>query len=186
MAYPTETVYGLGCSAFERASLVRIHALKGDDPRRPFILLVPGFEWLEMLASCTETARALAAAFWPGPLTLVLEARRDLPHDLLGEGGTIAMRHSPSPFVQDLFRFFHEPLVSTSANPHGLPPATDAAGVVRYFGGHPETIDVLVEYPGTMIGTASTVVSLLGGHVSVLREGALPTERVREALRQIP
>jgi L-threonylcarbamoyladenylate synthase len=176
-------VYGLGCRAFCESSVGRVHALKGAALERPFILLIPRIEWLGILTSPNDVANALGRAFWPGPLTLVLEAIGDLPRYLLGEERTIAVRHSSSEFVRDLFGWLDEPLVSTSANPENFPPAASAEEVMRYFAAHVETIDALVECSSPMIGRASTVVSLAGDKVSILREGPIPGERVREVLR---
>jgi L-threonylcarbamoyladenylate synthase len=183
MAYPTETLYGLGCSAFSESSVRRVRDLKGAAPDRAFILLLPGMRWLDILAAPNAQARALAQAFWPGPLTLVLEARDTVPAHLRGEGGTVAVRHSSSEFVRGLFRFLDEPLVSTSANPEGALPAATAAEVLRYFSAHRAVIDVLVEYPAAMTGTASTIVSLAGNSPSILREGPIPAGKVMEILR---
>jgi len=176
IAYPTETVYGLGCVAFNEPAVDRVRSLKGIESGRPFILLIPSFEWLGKLAVCVEQAHTLSRKFWPGPLTLVLEAAEGAPGFLLGDGGTIAMRHSSHSFVEALLGELGQPVVSTSANPKGYPPASNSEEVAAYFDGHKSTIDVLVEDPDNQSGLASTVVSLVGGRVEVLREGSI-TER---------
>jgi L-threonylcarbamoyladenylate synthase len=186
IAYPTETLYGLGCSAFSESSVRRVRVLKGTAPGKAFILLIPGMRWLEILASANAQARALAQAFWPGPLTLVLDAKDTVPPYLRGEHDTIAVRLSSGEFVQGLFRHFDEPLVSTSANPEGSLPAATAAEVLGYFSAYPAVIDVLVEYPVAMTGTASTIVSLAGGRPSILREGPISRRKVWEVLGRPP
>jgi L-threonylcarbamoyladenylate synthase len=180
IAYPTETIYGLGCAAFNEAAVDRVRALKGIISERPFIILIPSFEWLTRLAVFGEKVRRLCSSFWPGPLTLVLEASETVPGFLLGEGRTIAVRHSPNVFVETLLRELDQPLVSTSANPQGYPPATSAEEVISYFTEHENTVDALVEDPGGMSGVASTVVSLVTGHIEVLREGSISENELRK------
>jgi L-threonylcarbamoyladenylate synthase len=185
MAYPTETVYGLGCLAYSERSVERICTLKGSGSGRPFILLIPSSEWLERLVRFGETTSALSRSFWPGPLTLVLEALDEIPDYLLGEDRTIALRHSSSEFVQSLFEEVDQPLISTSANPEGFPPAESSLDVRQYFEEHEQVIDALVEFPEIMTGRASTVVSLVGEKVSILREGPISEEEVLNTLEHI-
>ena len=185
IAYPTETVYGLGCLAFERAPVERIRALKGSRTGRPFILVIPSHRSVDRLVKVSDETGILIERFWPGPLTLVLEALEEVPAFLLGEDRTLAVRLSSSPFVQNLLARVKQPLVSTSANPEGLPPPSGPGDVIRYFEDHDQQIDLLVESsPGTMAGVASTVVSVIEREVSVLREGPITADDILRALQQ--
>ncbi len=184
LAYPAETVYGLGCSALRPDAVRRVLRLKSAPSPRPFIVLVPSWGWVARLTAAGGLALALARRFWPGPLTLVLDADPTAPSWIQAADSTIAVRHSPGVFVRCLFGSFDRPLVSSSANPEGLPPAVTAAAVGRYFEEHEETIDILVDSPEEMTGVPSTIVSLSGGRVKVLREGRIPGEAIRRALEE--
>jgi len=124
IAYPTETVYGLGTALREEA-LERLAEVKGREAGKPFLLLVrdaevPGVDW-------TPEARALAEQYWPGPLTLVVRARPGaFPGRVTGADRTVAIRATPHLGVRMLLEALGEPITSTSANRPGQPPATDA------------------------------------------------------------
>lgn len=182
VAYPAETVYGLGCSALSRDALNRVLSLKGSEADRPFIILIPSLLWLDRLAVTEERVHALIRHFWPGPLTLVLDAHPDAPVWIQGDEGTVALRHSPGAFVGALFDSYDQPLVSTSANPRGLPPPSSAAEVASYFGDSPGRIDLLVDCPEDMTGEPSTVLLLAGGEKTVLREGPVTVEAIDRVL----
>jgi L-threonylcarbamoyladenylate synthase len=166
VAYPTETVYGLGC-ALRRPALERLAAFKGD---RPFLLLardrtdVPGLAW-------TPEAERLADAFWPGPLTLALDdPRGEYPREVRGPEGTVAVRVSPHPGIADLLAAAGGPVTSTSANRPGDRPALDAAGAAeagRTLG------DLLVLDGGALPPSRPSTVVRCGAAVRILREGVL-------------
>jgi L-threonylcarbamoyladenylate synthase len=179
IAYPTETVYGFGgrCSGSAVAALAE---LKRREPARPFLLLisgthsVPGLRW-------TPASRELAAAFWPGALTLVLaDPEGRFPAGLRGAGG-VAVRHTAHPIAAALVEALGEPLTSTSANAPGSPPAADAGGVVealRELGG--EGAGVRVVDGGSLRPSApSTIVDCSGPTPHLIREGAIPLSRLR-------
>jgi L-threonylcarbamoyladenylate synthase len=186
IAYPTETVYGLGCLAFDAAAVMRIHRLKGGASGRSFILLIPSPLWLERLSTGGKAASSLAARFWPGPLTLVLQAAPGVPGHLLGEGGTVALRCSSSAFVTSLLRRVPEPVISTSANPEGCPPPASSEAVGRYFARSEEAVDALVVCSDLMGGCPSTVVRILGGEIGFLRDGPIAKAEIRHALVDLP
>jgi len=132
IAYPTETVYGLGCLLID-AALERRAAIKGRADDKPFLVLVgkhtdlAGVTW-------PEPARKLAEAFWPGPLTLALPAAPGVFHPrVVGEGGTVAVRQTSHPAVRELLLALGEPITSTSANRPGEPPALDATEAGRFL-----------------------------------------------------
>jgi L-threonylcarbamoyladenylate synthase len=176
IACPTETVYGLSADYLSDGAAARIRAIKGIEAGRPFLLLIPDRGWLERLGrpgGWERTAAALATAFWPGPLTLLVPAAGGLPGHVAGPEGLVAVRESPDPFVRSLLAARPRPILSTSANPTGRRPATSLAGLRRYFGGKGRgTIDVAVD-GGIREGVASTLVSLASGAPRVLRTGAI-------------
>lgn len=178
IAYPTETVYGFGCVVRPDA-VARLIALKRRGEERPFLLLVAGAEQLAML-EWTSAARALAGAFWPGPLTLALAAPAGaFPPGVRSPDGTVAVRASPHSGVQAMLRALGEAITSTSANAPGEAPARDARGVEAALalldGG-----DVLVLDGGELPPSApSTIVDASVSPPRVVRAGAVPIQKLR-------
>ncbi len=129
LAYPTETVYGLGGSP-SAPSLAALSRIKGRDPGKPFLLLISGAPMAEAWGLVmSPSARALSAAFWPGPLTLVLRGGEGrLPDELRGKEGGIAVRHTSHAGIARLVATTGRPLTSTSANRPGEPPAPGRQG----------------------------------------------------------
>lgn len=185
VAYPTETVYGLGGATTE-GSVRALRRTKGREGDKPFIALVESAEAVAAL-SWTPAARELAEIFWPGPLTLVLGD----PSGIFPVGvrdattGAVAVRVSPDPCAARLVSALGGPLTSTSLNAPGSPPATsgaEAVEVVRELGGR----DVLVLDVGTLPPSSpSTIVDCRGREPVVLRAGSVPTERLRCAIPEI-
>lgn len=185
LAYPTETVYGLGGAATEKA-VAALRRLKDREGDKPFLLLVPSAESVPDLA-WTEEARELAKIFWPGPLTLVLAD----PSGIFPGGvrdratGSVGVRVSPHPAITRLMAEWAAPLTSTSLNVPGEPPAlsrSEAVDVVRRLGGR----DVLVLDAGTLPPSEpSTVVDCTGSVPVVRRRGSVPTERLTCAIPEI-
>jgi L-threonylcarbamoyladenylate synthase len=177
LAFPTDTVYGLGAGAFRRGALRRLKRLKGRARGKPFAVLVESVPAAERLARLNARARALARAFWPGALTLVLVPRgrgRRLPR---GPGG-VALRVPAHPGLKRLIRASGQPLAATSANRSGHPECRTAAEAASEFG----PALALVLDGGRVHGKASTVVDLTGPGPVLVREGALAWRRVRRAL----
>lgn len=179
VAYPTETVYGLG-SACTEEGVRRVRRLKQRDADKPLIVLVPSAEAVRGLR-WTDPARELAAIFWPGPLTLVL----DDPEGLFPPGvrhaatGSVAVRVTPHPIAARLVAALDGPLTSTSLNAPGEPPVSsghEALRVVQALGGS----DVLVLDGGTLPPSGpSTVVDCTGVEPVLIREGTVPVSRLR-------
>lgn len=181
LAYPTETVYGLG-SAPSEAGLDALARLKQRRPDKPFLLLVSG---LEMLATTglvlTAAARVLAREFWPGPLTLVLRGGEGrLPDRLRGPEGGIAVRWTGhAPLARLVARLGH-PISSTSANRPGGPPAPGVEGLHRLFD-EAITGGTLLVIDGGVLGNVppSTLVDCTGPLPRLVREGAIPRAELR-------
>jgi len=185
VAYPTETVYGVGGTVTVPA-VAALQRLKGRDADKPFLVLVRSEDDVSGLA-WNEAARELAAVFWPGPLTLVLADPLGIfPVGVRDErSGAVGVRVSPHPLVTRLVGELGGPLTSTSLNAPGQAPATsgsEAAEVVERLGGR----DVLVLDVGTLPPSApSTVVDCTGPVPVVLRAGSVPTGRLRCAIPEI-
>ena len=183
LAYPTETVYGLGSNPSAPA-LAALSRLKGREPGKPFLLLVSGRamaeEWGLVLS---PSARALSAAFWPGPLTLVLRGGEGrLPDDLRGKEGGIAVRHTSHAGIARLVAATRLPLTSTSANRPGEPAAPGPERIRAVFGTEIERGELLV-LDGGVLGNVppSTLVDCTGPVPRLVREGAIPRAELRRA-----
>jgi len=171
IAFPTETFYGLGAAADDSTALRRVCAVKGRSESKPLLVLIDSIAMAESLAAeVTPRARELMGRHWPGPLTLVLRARPDLPPVLTAGTGTIGMRMSPHPVARGLVRALGAPVTAPSANPEGGAPATSAAQVLKAFAG---TIDLVIDGGPTAGGPASTVVDVTADTELVLRPGAI-------------
>ena len=187
IAYPTETVYGLG-SAPDAASLAALAALKGRPPSKPFLLLVSGRLMAESYGlQLTAAARALSDAFWPGPLTLVLPGGEGrLPDALRGPEGGIAVRHTSHAGIAALVAELGFALTSTSANHPGEATAAGADGIKAVFGDAIAAGDLLV-LDGGVLGNVppSTIVDCTGVVPALIREGALPRGELRRAVGRL-
>jgi tRNA threonylcarbamoyl adenosine modification protein (Sua5/YciO/YrdC/YwlC family) len=185
---PTDTVYGVAANPFDPAATARLFAAK----RRPQTLALPVLvadrvAAKALVADWPEAAEALVEAFWPGPLTLVLAAKKNAGLHLGGSGDTVGLRQPDHPAALALLRATG-PLAVTSANRSGEPPATTAADAVRQFAGH---LSVHVDAGPAPGGVPSTVVDLAGGDPAgggllVLREGGIGGRPLAEAVARRP
>jgi L-threonylcarbamoyladenylate synthase len=177
VAYPTETFYGLGALAADGAAVERLVRLKGRPDGKPLPVLAAGLDQVDALADLPALARRLAAAFWPGPLTVVVPARPGLHAAITGGLGTVGVRVTSSPVAAALARQAGGALVATSANLAGEPPAASPAALDPALVAR---LDLVLDGGPTPGGLASTVVALEGGGLRLLRAGAIPAERVAE------
>ncbi len=178
IVYPAETVYGLGCDPWNREARERIVRLKHRDSARSMLLLADSREMVETVAGpLAPLAARLAEAFWPGPLTLVLRPERELPVWLYGPTGGVAFRVTLSAVSRAIIREFGKPVISTSANISGEPPAATYEDALRLFGG---AVDLVVNGVESLSGVPSTVADVTSGRVELLREGAVSFARIRE------
>lgn len=182
VVFPTETFYGLGCDPRRPLAVARIFSLKGRDPLRPLPLVAGSRRQVELAAPGWEAiqgAAALAEAFWPGPLSLVLPASPVLAPGVAAPDGTVAVRWTSHPAAASLAVAVGFPIVATSANPSGaraVRTADEAARLVADF-------DLWVLDGGaTRGGSPSTIVDLHEGGFRVLRSGALKERELRAIL----
>lgn len=194
LVMPTDTVYGIGALASDPAAVARLLAAKGRGRQAPPPVLVPGPQALDgLVAALPAAGRALVDAFWPGALTLVLDAVPHLGWDLGETGGTLALRMPDHPLALALLAATG-PMAVTSANRTGLAPATDAAAALAAFPGRvaladdaagPHGADILLLDGGPTPGPVpSTIVSLAGGSPGpiVVREGVVPRAELAAVL----
>ena len=175
VAFPTETVYGLGGEATSEQAVARIFEAKGRPRFNPLIVHVPDLAEAEALALFDERARAAAERFWPGPLSLVLPRRPASGLSLLASAGldTVALRAPAHPVAQELLRAAGRPIAAPSANRSGRVSPTTAAHVDDEFG---DAIALILDAGPCSIGIESTVVDLTGVVPSLLRPGGVPVE----------
>lgn len=178
VAYPTETFYGLGALASDPAAVARLVRAKGRPDGKPLPLLAADLAQVEAVAELTPLARRLAAALWPGPLTLVLAARPGLHPAITGGGGTVGVRVTSSPVAAALARSAGGALVATSANLAGEPPAADAGALAA---GLVARIDLVLDAGPAPGGLPSTVVAVEGARLRLLRAGAVAPAAVAAA-----
>ncbi len=185
IAYPTETFYGLGCLAEADAAVERIFRIKGREGDKPLPLIVADQEAAYEVAGTGDPGSAalyadLARAFWPGPLTLLLEAKRFFPPGIAPQA-KIALRVSAHPVARALARGLERPLVATSANRSGRPPAVLAAQVAE--GLARDLPDLILRQDPCPGGESSTILDLTAVPPRILRAGAVPERKLEPFLK---
>jgi L-threonylcarbamoyladenylate synthase len=181
VAFPTETVYGLGANATDATAIARLYAAKGRPAFNPLIAHVADAAAARALAIFDAAAARLAAAFWPGPLTLVLRQRPDCPVAELATAGldSIAVRAPDHPVAREILRAFGRPIVAPSANRSGHVSPTTAAHVLADLRGR---IDLIIDGGPASVGVESTIVACLDGRALLLRPGGLPRAEIERVL----
>lgn len=177
IVFPTETVYGIGCDALNEEALERLGAAKQRPPEKGFGVILADADMLaDVAAQVSPAAARLGATFWPGPLNLLVPARRDLPRAIVHEG-KIACRVSSDPLARRLSRELGRPIAAPSANPADLAPACDEPAASNYFG---ETVSVYLD-GGPREAQPSTLVDP-GPPLRVLRAGPIERAAIDMAL----
>lgn len=181
VAFPTETVYGLGADAGNGEAVARLYAAKERPAFNPLIAHVHDLAAARRLARFDAAAERLAAAFWPGPLTLVLPRAPGAPLSALATAGldTVAVRVPDHPLARAILKTFGGPVVAPSANRSGRVSPTTAAHVLADLDGR---IDLIVDGGATRVGIESTIVACLGGPPLLLRPGGVAREEIERVL----
>lgn len=175
VAFPTETVYGLGADATNDHAVAAIFAAKGRPTFNPLIIHLANADAARKLTVWNKTADRLANAFWPGPLTLVLPRAVDCPVSLLASAGldTLAVRVPAHPLAHALLRATGRPIAAPSANASGKLSPTRANHVADSLG---DAVDLILDGGRCAVGLESTVAAIDDGHVTILRHGAVTRE----------
>ena len=178
VAFPTETVYGLGANGLDEEAAARIYAAKGRPSDNPLILHIASMEELyPLVAEVPETARSLAEAFWPGPLTLVLKKSGKVPGGTTGGLDTVAVRMPSHPVARQVIESAGVPIAAPSANTSGRPSPTRALHVLEDMDGK---IDMVIDGGDVGIGLESTIIDVSGGTPVILRPGYITEEMVEQ------
>ena len=180
VAFPTDTLYGLAVDPRRPDAARRLFALKRRPAGQAAPLIAADAGQIERVArKVNRLARRLAERWWPGPVSIVLDASPALDPLLLTEAGTVAVRVPAHPLARRLAADFQHPITATSANRSGSPPAADAAAVAAGLG---SGLDVLVDGGPARGGAPSTIVDARGDAPALVREGAVGWERVLQSL----
>ncbi len=180
VVFPTETFYGIAADPFSPSALGKLFAIKGRDPQKPIALIAADAEMaFEVAREVSPIARRLATAFWPGPLTIVLPARKGFPHQLVGPDGGVGIRVSPHPIARALSDGLGKPITATSANRSGEQPATTLQAARASLG---DKVKVFFE-GGTLRASApSTVIACDAKGYRIIRAGAISEREIAAAL----
>jgi L-threonylcarbamoyladenylate synthase len=178
LAVPTETFYALAADPYRFAALERLFALKGRPGAKPVLLLLAAPEMaLKVAREVPETGARLMARFWPGPLTLILPARRGLPPLVTGETGTVGVRQPRQEETCRLLAALGFPVTGTSANRAGREPLARAEEVAREFG---TEVDLIIDAGPCPGGLPSTIVNVSLSPPRLVRPGAISAQELRE------
>lgn len=178
VAFPTETVYGLGADALNPYAVSKIFEVKRRPRFDPLIVHVVDFDWvLKVVKRFPPEAERIAKRFWPGPLTIVLEKSGLIPDIVTAGLSTVAVRMPSHEVARRLIRSFGKPIAAPSANPFGYLSPTRAEHVARFFG---KRVPLIIDGGNTVYGIESTVIRIEGGKIYVLRLGAITTEELSE------
>ena len=180
VAFPTETVYGLGANALSAAAVSRIFVAKERPEYDPLIVHIAEVPQLRVVAAdVPEVLRELASVFWPGPLTLVMAKGPEVPREVTAGGETVAVRLPAHPVALALIRAAGVPIAAPSANRFGRVSPTRAEHVLNDLGGR---VDLILDAGSTSVGVESTVLSLIAPVPTILRPGGVSREALERVL----
>jgi len=182
VAIPTDTFYGIAADPFNLAAVEQIYRVKGRPETRALPILVNSISMAVSLSrDVPYTFHKLASKFWPGPLTLLVEASPGVPLKITAHTGNVALRWPKSPFVTALIDLVRGPITGTSGNISGQPACATAVELLEQMGDRIPLIIDGGETPGTL---ASTIIKLEGDDWTVMREGVISEELIRAALEE--
>lgn len=176
IAYPTDTIYGLGCDIFNKKGVKKIYQIKQRDPRKPFSFICADLSDVSNYAQVSNFAFKIMKRYLPGPFTFVLEATRVVPDVLTTRQKTVGIRIPDNPIALAIVRELGHPIVTTSVNISGEESHCDPAIIEQQVGKH---LDMVVD-GGNLLGEQSTVISLIDDGVEVLRQGSGDTSWIHQ------
>jgi L-threonylcarbamoyladenylate synthase len=179
VAFPTETVYGLGANALSSKAVASIYIAKGRPSNNPIIVHISKIDQLSEIAQTTPEAQILAEKFWPGPLTLVLQKKHVVPSVVTGGGSTVGVRMPRHPVALNLIQAAGLPIAAPSANRSEHISPTTAEHVAASLGDH---LDLILDGGSCDVGLESTVLDLVSNPPRILRPGRIGAEEIEEAL----
>ncbi len=180
VAFPTETVYGLGANAYDREAVKKIFIAKNRPPDNPLIVHICDFKQLEnIVTEIPDKALRLVKNAWPGPLTIILPKHSSVPDEVTAGLDTVAVRMPAHPVALKLIELSGVPIAAPSANLAGRPSPTTPSHVIQDLYGR---VDIIIDAGETFFGVESTIINLLTEPPTLLRPGPLPIEKIEEFL----
>jgi tRNA threonylcarbamoyl adenosine modification protein (Sua5/YciO/YrdC/YwlC family) len=180
VAVPTDTFYALSADPFNLAAIEAVFRIKGRPESRALPILVDSIERaISLIRDVPDNFLRLSQQFWPGPLTLVIEATDRLPLKVTGNSGRVALRWANSRIVSGLIASVGGPITGTSANISGFPSCTNAQQIMKQLG---DRLPLVLDAGDTGGILASTIVALRGDEWAIVRDGAIPEDDIRKAL----
>jgi L-threonylcarbamoyladenylate synthase len=179
VVFPTETVYGLGANVFNEEALKEIFSAKGRPADNPLIVHISDQSEMKLLAdNVSDLQQKLMDEFWPGPLTIIFQKKKDISHIVSGGSSTIAVRMPSHPIAQELIRQSSAPIAAPSANISGRPSSTTGEDAYKDLIGK---VDMIIDAGQSDIGVESTVIKIEGDNIYILRPGAVTKEMIKKA-----
>ena len=172
LAYPTDTTYGLGVNPLNKEAVELLDKIKKRNHAKQYLMLVKSIDMLSVYAELSDDVREFLESVHPSSVSVVLKAKKKLPEWLLNSEGTACFRIGIGKFVKQLFEYYDRPLISTSANPEGLPIATGAEEVLAYFQNY-DRLAIAPDLFGDVKGDIpSTIIDFTGKDPIVIRQGS--------------
>ena len=180
VAFPTETVYGLGADALNVEACRKIFAAKGRPSEKPLSLHVSSLEMVERVAKISSAAEKLFAAFCPGALTIILPKNKIVSDFVTGGRSSVGIRFPANDVALSLIKFSGVPIAAPSANLSGKNPPTTAQEVFDNLSGR---VEIILDGGQCAFGISSTIIDLTTAEPKILRHGAIPAEKILEVLK---
>lgn len=180
--YPTDTLYGLGADALSDGAVAKVRDIKGRDATKPIHAIVADVQMAAKYGAINEVAFALACAYMPGPLTLILKKNEGIDTGIANDMDTFGIRIPDNRFCLDLAKAFGQPYTTTSANISGAESGRSVETILAQLGEKAQMIDLVIDAGELPERLPSTVVDTSTGTAKVLREGAIPRSEIREDL----
>jgi L-threonylcarbamoyladenylate synthase len=180
IGFPTDTFYGLGANPFDSAAIDKIYTIKSRDKSKPILLLIgEGGQISQVVKKVSKEAETLIQAFWPGPLTLLFEAKSGLPDNLLGNGNTIGVRFPDCQIASQLMRKTGKPITATSANVSGSMECRSGNDLLNTLG---DKLDLILDGGEAPGGKVSTIVDTSCFPPKLIRDGKLDRKKIESVL----
>ncbi|MFA7662785.1 MAG: L-threonylcarbamoyladenylate synthase [Patescibacteria group bacterium] len=174
VAYPTDTIYGLGCDAFNSTAIDKIYALKNRDTSKPMSLICRDIEQIKQLAEINDFQEQILSTYLPGPYTFILKAKPEAPQKLVSSLGTLGIRIPDNQFCLEVVKKLNSPLITTSVNLAGQPNLNSATEIDRLFG---DQLDLILD-AGEINNQPSTIIDLTQSEPKIIRQGAGKFENI--------
>lgn len=180
VVFPTETVYGIGTNGLDENAVKRLYEVKQRPIEKPISLLVSNMEMVKQIAKdITEKEYKIMETFFPGPLTIILKKKENVPDVITAGKETVGVRIPSGEIARKLVEYANVPIAAPSANISGEPSGTNIQDIIKSFGGQ---VDYFIDGGECKIGIASTIVQVIDGVPHILREGSITKEQIEKLI----